>query len=143
MPREHGRLPAFAGQVCGLVGVHQDLVQDHAALGLDVLGTQGRGADDLAQDIEPQVQVIREQADVEGRVLLRGERVAVAAHLVECLGDGGGGALLRSLEEQVLQEVRRPGQLVGLVTRAAADPVGDSHRPDVRHGLGDQADAAR
>ena len=50
---------------------------------------------------------------------------------------------LGALEEEVLEEVRRPGELAGLVTRAGADPEGDRHRADVRHGLGDQADAAR
>ena len=87
--------------------------------------------------------MLGEQPHVEGRVLLRREGVAVAAHLVELLGDGRGGAPFRALEEQVLQEVRRPGELAGLVTRAGADPVGDRDRADIRHGLGDQADAAR
>ena len=91
----------------------------------------------------PSDEVLGEEPDVEGRVLLRGEGVAVAAHLVELLGDGRGGAPLGALEEEVLQEVRRPGELAGLVTRAGADPVGDRHRADIRHGLGDQADAAR
>ena len=98
---------------------------------------------DVAQDVEAERQVLGQQADVEGRVLLGGEGVAVAAHLVELLGDGRGGAPLGALEQQVLEEVRRPGQLVGLVTRAGTDPVADGDRADIRHGLGDQADAAR
>ena len=48
-----------------------------------------------------------------------------------------------ALEQQVLEEVRRPGELAGLVTRPGADPEADCHRADIRHGLGDQADAAR
>ena len=82
-------------QVGRLVGVHQDLVEDDRALGLDVVGPQRRLPHDVAQDVEPERQVLGEQPDVEGRVLLGGEGVAVAAHLVERLGDGRGRALAR------------------------------------------------
>ena len=140
---EERRLPPFRGQVGGLVGVHEDLVEDDGALGLDVVGAQRRLPHDVAQDVEAERQVLGEQPHVEGRVLLGGEGVAVAADLVELFGDGRGGAPFGALEEQVLQEVRGPGEFAGLVTRAGADPVGDRDRADIRHGLGDQADAAR
>ena len=143
MVREERALPALGGQVRRLVGVHQDLVEDHRALCLDVVGAQRRRPHDVAQDVEAERQVVREEAHVEGRVLLRGEGVAVTAHLVELLGDRRCRAPWRPLEEEVLQEVRRAGELAGLVTRAGADPVGDRNRADIRHGLGDQADAAR
>ena len=87
---EQRGLPLLGHQVRRLVGVHQDLVEDHGALGVDVGRAQRGVPHDLAQDVEPERQVLGEQADVEGRVLLGGERVAVAAHLVERLGDGGG-----------------------------------------------------
>ena len=72
-----------AGQVGRLVGVHQDLVEDDRALGLDVVGAQRRLPHDVAQDVEPEREVLGEQPHVEGRVLLRREGVAVAADLVE------------------------------------------------------------
>ena len=98
-------LPALPGQVGRLVGVHQDFVEDDVALGLHVRGTQGRLPHDVAQDVQTQREVLGEQAHVEGRVLLRRERVAVPAHLVQGFCDGRGRAPFRSLEEQVLEEV--------------------------------------
>ena len=50
---------ALGDQVGRLVGVHQDLVQDDLALGLDVVRPQGRVPHDLAQDVEPERQVAR------------------------------------------------------------------------------------
>ena len=37
---EERRLPPLRGQVGRLVGVHQDLVEDDGALGLDVVGAE-------------------------------------------------------------------------------------------------------
>ena len=85
-------LPLLGRQVGRLVGVHQDLVEDDRALGVDVGGAQGRVPHDLAQDVEPEREVLGQQPDVEGGVLLGGEGVAVTPHLVERLGDGGGRA---------------------------------------------------
>ena len=90
--REERRLPALGRQVGRLVGVHQDLVEDDGPLGLDVVGPQRRRPHDVAQDVEPEREVLGEEPHVEGRVLLRREGVAVAAHLVELLGDRRGGA---------------------------------------------------
>ncbi len=114
--RKERGLPPFRSQVGRLVGVHQDLVEDDGPFCLDVVGAQRRCPHDVAQDVEPERQVLGEQSHVEGRVLLRRERIAVAAHLVELLGDGGGGALLRALEEEVLEKVGGPGEFAGLVT---------------------------
>ena len=117
-------LTLLRGQVGRLVGVHEDLVEDHRALGVDVGGPQRRLPHDLAQDVEPEWQVLGQQADVEGGVLLGGEGVAVTTDLVEGLGDGDGRTGVGALEEQMLEEVRCPGQFVALVREPDAHPVG-------------------
>ena len=102
---EERGLPSLPRQVGRLVGVHQDLVEDDGALGLYVVRAQRRLPHDVAQDVEPERQVLGEQPDVERRVFLGGEGVAVAAYFVELFGDGRGGAPLGALEEKVLQEM--------------------------------------
>ena len=47
------------------------------------------------------------------------------------------------LKRRCSRKCDAPASSRRLVTRAGADPVGDGHRADIRHGLGDQADAAR
>ncbi len=87
--------------------------------------------------------MLGQQPDVEGRVLLGGEGVEVAADLVDRLGDGRGRSVGGALEQQVLEEVRRPARLVRLVTGPGPDPEADAHRADVRHPLGGQGQSGR
>ena len=106
---EEGARALLGGEIGGLVGMHEDLVQDHLALGLDVVGTQRRVRHDGAEDVEPEREILREQADVEGGVLLGGEGVHVTTDLVDRLSDIGGAPRRRALEEQMLQKMRRAG----------------------------------
>ena len=133
MVGEQRRRALLGGEIGGLVGVHEDLVQDHLALGLDVVGTQRRVRHDGAEDVEPEGEVLGEQADVERRVLLGGEGVHVTADLVDRLGDVGRAPRRRALEQQVLEEVRRAGVGVVLVARPGTHPHPDRHRADVGH----------
>ena len=48
-------------------------------------------------------------------------------------------ALVGALEQQVLEEVARARELVGLVARPGADPEADRDRAQLRHRLGDDA----
>ena len=63
--------------------MHGDLVEDHLALGLDVVGGDRRGGDHVAEHVDRQRQVLVEDPRVEAGVLLRGEGVELTAHLVE------------------------------------------------------------
>jgi len=139
---EHRSGALLGCEICSLVGVHQDLVEYDLAFGLDVFTAQRRIGHDRAEDVESEAQVLGEQPYVEGRVLLRGEGVHVAAHLVDRLGDLGRAPGRCALEEKVLHEVRRSGALVVLVARAGADPNPERHRPRVHHRLCDQSSAA-
>ena len=81
--REEGGLPLLGSQIRRLVGMHEDLVEDDGPLGVDVGLAQGGIPHDLAQDVEPQGQVLGQQPDVKGRVLLGRKGVAIAADLVK------------------------------------------------------------
>ena len=90
-----------------LVGVHEDLVEDHLAFGVEVRGAQRRLPHDVREQFETEVEALGEQPDVEGGVLLRGVGVEVTADLVDGLGDRGGRAVGGAFEEQMLEKVGR------------------------------------
>ena len=95
----------------------------------------------VTQKVERREKIRIERVRVEGRVLLGGEGVDVAADRVDRLGDVLGGPGRGSLEQEVLEEVRDARLCVRLVTRSGADPEPERDRPDRRHRLGHDADA--
>ena len=108
--------------VVGRVLLHGDLLEDHLALGLDLVGPEGRRPEDVAEDVEPEDELPGREARVVRRVLLGGEGVHLAAHGVDRLGDLGGRAGLGALEQQVLEEVRGAGHGRRLVTSSRRPP---------------------
>ncbi len=64
-----------------------DLLQDDAALALDLLGGEGAVGQDVADDVGPERQVLLQQLDVVGGLLARGVGVDVAADILDLLGD--------------------------------------------------------
>ena len=141
MPGEEGLGEEVVDEFGRLVLVHEDLFEDHLALGLDLVGPEGGSADDVAEDVEAQVEVLVEEAGVEGRVLLGGEGVHLAADGLDRLGDLASRALFGALEQQVLEEVGDAGQFRTLVPRPDIDPEAERHRAYVGHPLADETDA--
>ena len=129
--------------VVRVVVVHRDLVEDHVALRLDVVGVQQRVGDHVAEDVDRQRQVVVEHPRVEAGVLLGGERVELAADRVERHRDVHRAAAAGALEEQVLEEVRAAVQGGCLVARTDPDPHPDACRPDAGELLGDDPQPAR
>src|SRR5437588_2425329 len=138
---EQGFGEQVVDELRGLVLVHQDLLEDHLALGLELVGAERRRTDDVAQDVEAEVEVVVEQARVEGRVLLGGEGVHLAAHRLHRLRDLPSRALLSALEQQVLEEVRHTPELETFVAGSDVDPEAERYRAHIRHPLGDETDA--
>ena len=126
--REHRLAEQLLHHVGRLVEVHQHLLEDDLALGIDVVRPQRRLAKDVAEDVEAEIEVLRQGAHVEGRVLLRRVGVHVAADGVDRLGDVPGGTGVGPLEEQVLEEVGDAELFAGLVTRARPHPHPDGRR---------------
>ena len=128
--------------VVGIVVVHGDLVEDHLPLGLDVLGGDQGGGDHVAEDVDRHRQVVVEHPCVVAGVLARGERVELTADLVEGGGDVHRRAGRGALEQQVLQEVRRPVELGRLVPGSHLHEHPDRRGADSGHVLGDDAQTA-
>jgi hypothetical protein len=135
MGAEH-RLPEHVEHlVLGIVLVHRDLLQDHRPLGV---GVPERGPPHhVRHHLHRAWEVAVQNARVHRGGLLAGAGVELRAHRVEDLVDLERGEALRAAEQQVLEQVRKPGLLVGLEHRAAAHPEPDRHRADGRHVLGD------
>ena len=147
-PAERVVAPVLLGEqlvdeIVGSVLDHLDLFEDHLLLALDLVDRKRRVQHQVRQDVEGPRQVLVHHLDVVAGVLLRRERVEVAAHRVELLRDLLRAAPLGALEEHVLDEVGDAALLGVLVTGATSQPHAETHRADMRHGLGDEPDAVR
>ena len=127
--------------VTRLVAVHENLFEDHLALSVHLVGPKRRAAEDVAEYVQAERDMLGQHPYVEGRVLLGRVGVHVAAHGVDLLGDLARGAFGSPLEKEVLEEVRDPRLLRRLVARAGPDPDADTERGDVRHRLAHEPDA--
>jgi len=120
---------------------HLDLFDDDFLLALEVRAAERRVQHDVRQNVERERQMLVEHLDVVARVFLRRKRVELPADRVDRLSDvlrrpGG-----RALEEHVLDEVGDAALLGRLVPRAPRQPHADADRADLRHLLGENAEA--
>jgi hypothetical protein len=109
------------GQILGLVGLHEQFLEDHEPFGLDLVGPERGAPHDLGEDVQAELEIVGEEPHVERGVVLRREGVQLAADGVDRLGDVGGGAAVAALEQQVFEEVRRAG-LIGLLVASDRNP---------------------
>ena len=115
-------------EVVGRVVAHPDLFEDDPPLRLDVVDAERRVPQHVGEDVERGLELHVGNAHVEHRLLVRGERVHLAADRLDRLRDLARAALLGALEQQVLEEVARAPFRALLVARAAADPRAERHR---------------
>ena len=78
-----------------------------------------------------------------GGGLQAGGGVELAADRLDLLGDVAGAAPLGALERHVLEQVRDAVLVLPLVARAGRHPDAERHGLDVRHVVGDHAQAVR
>ena len=128
-------------EIVGRVLDHLDLFEDHLLLAPDLFLDKRRTHDDVREQLDGERQVLVEHFDVVARVLLRGERVELAANRIDRLRDVFGRPRIGALEEHVLDEMRDAGLRIGLVARPARQPHADGDGPHVRHRLGDEPKA--
>ncbi len=114
---------------------HTDLFEDDASLHLQVVVREARCHDDLGEEVEGEGELLVEHVGVERGVLLAGEGIDVAAEHVDDFGDVGGRPIRRSLEDEVLEEVRRAAVLLAFHGRSGAEVIAEGHRTDVRKRL--------
>ena len=133
---EHGFGQEVVDEILGRVLHHRDLLEHDLALGVDV--GECRGEDHVRHHVEGALEMTIRDACVDDRRLARRRRVQLAAHLVEDLRDLLRRVRARTLEEQVLDEVRDAGLRVGLVPRPRSDPEPERDGAHVVEALGDQ-----
>jgi hypothetical protein len=127
--------------VLGRVFVHVQLFEDDLPLGLDVVVAERRLGEHVGEHVDAELDMRARQPRDVRRVLLRREGVHVAADTVDRLGDVTGRASVRSLEQQVLEEVGDAAQRLRLVTRSDADPHAHARRVGFGHSLRDDTNA--
>ncbi len=105
----------LVGNVGGIIAVHGDFFQDDVPFLLQLLRVNHGGGDHVRNDVDRHGQVGVQNPGVIAGVLLRRRRVGLSADLVKGRRDIERAPTLRSLEEQVLEEVRGPVLAVRLV----------------------------
>ena len=120
-------------EVVGVVVRFAELLQDDAALDLDVVGLERRREHDIAQQIHRFRETAVERVRVEAGVLLRREGVDVPAQAIDRPRDLDGRTAAGALEEDMLQEVGDPPLPGGLLARARPDEEAERERPHVLH----------
>ena len=135
--RRQQRMHLVVGRVLG----HGQLLEDDVPFGVDLVRSEGGLRQHSRQQLEPERQLVGRQARVVRGVLARGERVHLAAERVDRLCDLARGLMLAAFEHEVLEEVRRAGQLGRLVTSPYGNPESGRNRSGVGHPLSDDADA--
>ena len=128
-----GRLEMIEDDVVGRVLGLADLLQHHGALARQLLGIEGRVLQDVADDVDGERQIGRQDLGVIGRLLAGGIGVEMAAHRLDLLGDGAGRAALGALEGHMLQQMGDAVDLRRLVARADIGPDAEGDGLDGFH----------
>src|SRR5438309_1885271 len=119
-----------------LVLVHPELFQDHHPLALDIGRIKSGVGHDVEEDVQTEFHVLGRDARPVGGELFVGGCVDESANALDRVGD-----LLRrrppvrSLEIQVLDEVRHAGETFVLEPRASGKHQHDARRMPLRHRL--------
>ena len=143
LARECGLLELVEDHVVGRVERLADLLQDDAALALQLVGIEHRVAQDVGHHLDAERHVLLQHRGVVGGDLAAGIGVEAAADILDLLGDGACRAGPGALEGHVLQHVRHAVELGGLVPRTAGDPDAERRRLDLRHLVDRDAQAVR
>ena len=129
-------------EVLGGILHHGDLLQDHAALLLQLPRVKHGAKREVGENIHGQGQLVVGHLGVKAGAFLAGEGVELAAGEVHLLGDVARGAVLRALENHVLDEVAQAVFLRQLVHAAHPDPHAHRAAAHMRQALARQAQAA-
>jgi hypothetical protein len=140
---QDGLEEALARDVARVVVRHGELLEDDAPLGLELVGVDEAGGDHVGEHVDGHAEVAIADLGVVAGVLLGGDGVVLAAHGVEGHGDVERRTGRRALEEEVLEEVRRPQVARLLVAGADGHPHADRGAAAAGHVLAEDADARR
>jgi hypothetical protein len=133
----------LVNEIVGIVLVHLDLFEDHAAFAGDVAGIEDGVQDQVAEHVESDRHVLIEDFYVEADALFCGERVHVPADRVHEARNVSGGAVLGPLEDHVLQKMRDAIEFRVFVAGTGLHPDPDRNGPNVRHLFGKDGESVR
>ncbi len=131
----------FVDEIVGIIFVHLDLFDDHAAFADDVGGIEDGIQNQVAQNIERGGDMLVEHLDVEADAFLGGEGVHVAADGIDLARDFFRRAVLGPFEDHVLDEMGDAVPFGIFVARSGLQPNADGSRADVLHLLGNDGQA--
>jgi hypothetical protein len=130
----------FVDEVIGIVFVHFDFFEDHAAFAGDVIGGECGMQDEVGKNFKGNGNVFVKHLDVEADALFGGEGVHVAADGIDLAGDLLGSAMLGAFEDHVLDKMGDAVRLRRFVARTGFKPNADRGGADVLHLLGDDGE---
>ncbi len=96
----------FVDEIVRIILVHLDFFENHATFARDVVRIENRMQHQIAKNLKRDRKMLVEHFHVEADTFLGGECVHVAADGVDLAGDLFRSAVLRSLEQHVLDEMR-------------------------------------
>ena len=121
LSRKRGLLEMVEDDVVGRVLGLAELLQDHAALALELLRIEGRALQDVGEQVDRERHIVLQHLDVIGGLLASGMRVHLAADGLDLLGDLARRARRRALEGHVLEQMGDAVRLLPLLPGADAD----------------------
>ena len=110
-----------------------DLLDHHVLLEGQIVRVQARVEHHVREHVHRHARVLRQRLGVEAGALLVRKGVQRAAPGLDLLGDLLSRALLRALEEHMLDEVGDPAHRRRLIHRSRVHPEPDRHRLDMAH----------
>ena len=141
LPGKGGLLEKVEHPVLGRIVRRADLLQDHVLLERQLVRIEQRIADDVAEDVEAERDVVLQEPEIVGGVVDARLRVHLPADRLDRLGDVACAPPLRSLEGHVLEEMRDAVLARRLRARARADPEAERDALKMRHVVRDDGDA--
>jgi hypothetical protein len=133
LARQRSLLELVEDHVVGCVERLADLLQDDAALALQLVRVEDGVAQDVGHQLDAESHVLLQDRGVVGRDLAAGVGVQAPADILDFLGDGARRPRTRALERHVLQHMRHAVELGRLVARAAGHPDAERGRLDLGH----------
>src|SRR5215467_7996155 len=136
-------LEELVGDLVRAVARGGDLLQDHLPLALKLILGVARYLQDVGQDVEGDGDVALENACEVGSGLQAGGGIELAADRFNLLGDIGRAAPLGALKRHVLQQMGDAVLARLLMAGARGHPHAERHRLQMRHVVGDHAQAVQ
>ena len=138
--RPGGRGEEIEHQVVWRVVDRSDFLDDDILLALELLRIERAFGEKVANDVEREIGVARQNAGEIACPLDAGLCVQVAADVLDRLGDFAGASTARALERHMLDEMREPVLARVLVARPRLDEHADRRGLNMGRRLGDDGE---